>query len=235
MGDGSIPSSTLSIAAAVTKRVKLGTGICLLPEREPIITAKTIATLDVISGGRVILGVGAGWLREETEALGTNFLTRWKRLRETVEALRVLWTEPEPSYAGELVKFPAVRCDPKPIQKRIPILLGARGEKAMERVIRTYDGWVPIAGRPASFKRDIDAIKKLATERGRNPDTLHISGFVGPGEDGISSEDLKLYKEAGAHRLVLFSQGDAIRMAEGKTMEIVRRLASTVERAAKLN
>ena len=95
------------------------------------------------------------------------------------------------------MKFPAVRCDPKPIQKRIPILLGARGEKAMERVIRTYDGWVPIAGRPASFKRDIDAIKKLASERGRNPDTLHISGFVGPGEDGISSEDLKLYKEAG--------------------------------------
>ncbi len=228
------PFVALSIAAAVTKRVKLGTGICLLPEREPIITAKTIATLDVISGGRVILGVGAGWLREETEALGTNFLTRWKRLRETVEALRVLWTQPEASYQGELVKFPAVRCDPKPIQKRIPILLGARGEKAMERVIRSYDGWVPIAGRPASFKRDIDAIKKLASERGRNPDTLHISGFVGPGEDGISAEDLKLYKEAGAHRLVLFSQGDAIKMASGKTMEIVRRLAPTVERAAKL-
>lgn len=127
-------------------------------------------------------------------------------MRETVEALRVLWTEAEASYQGELVKFPAVRCDPKPIQKRIPILLGARGPKAMERVVRTYDGWVPIAGRPASFKRDIDAVKKLASERGRNPDTLHISGFVGPGEDGISSEDLKLYKEAGAHRLVLFSR-----------------------------
>ncbi len=229
------PFVALSIAAAVTKRVKLGTGICLLPEREPIVTAKTIATLDVISGGRVLLGIGAGWLREETEALGTNFGTRWKRLRETVEAMRVLWTEPEASYQGELVKFPAVRCDPKPIQKRIPILLGARGPKAIERVVRSYDGWVPIAGRPASFKRDIEEFKRVARERGRDPESFDISGFVGPGEDGISSEDLKLYQEAGAHRLVLFSQGDAIKMAAGKTLEIVRRLAPTVERAAKLN
>src|SRR5208337_4812147 len=122
------PFVALSVAAAVTRRVKLGTGICLLPEREPIVTSKTIATLDVVSGGRVILGVGGGWLREETEALGTSFGTRWKRLRETVEAIRVLWTQPEPSYQGELVKFPAVRCDPKPIQKPgPPILLGARG------------------------------------------------------------------------------------------------------------
>jgi alkanesulfonate monooxygenase SsuD/methylene tetrahydromethanopterin reductase-like flavin-dependent oxidoreductase (luciferase family) len=88
------PFVALSVAAAVTRRVKLGTGICLLPEREPIVTAKTIATLDVVSGGRVILGVGGGWLREETEALGTSFGTRWKRLRETVEAIRVLWTQP---------------------------------------------------------------------------------------------------------------------------------------------
>jgi probable F420-dependent oxidoreductase len=229
------PFVALSIAAAVTKRIKLGTGICLLPEREPIIAAKTIATLDVISGGRVILGVGAGWLREETEALGTNFVTRWKRLRETVEAMRVLWTQPEASYQGELVKFPAVRCDPKPIQKRIPILLGARGPKAIERVIRTYDGWVPIAGRPASFKRDVEALRKAATEHGRDPKTLNISAFIGPNEDGISSDDLKLYKEAGADRLVLFSQGDAIKMAAGQTLGIVRRLAPTVERAAKLN
>jgi probable F420-dependent oxidoreductase len=229
------PFVALSIAAAVTRRVKLGTGICLLPEREPIITAKTIATLDIVSSGRVILGVGAGWLREETEAMGTNFGTRWKRLRETVEALRVLWTEGEPSYQGELVNFPAVRCDPKPIQKPgPPILLGARGPKALERVVSTYDGWVPLAGKPQSFKRDIDALKKVAVEQGRNPDSLQISGFVGPSEDGISLEDLKLYQEAGAHRLVLFSQADAIKMAAGKTLEIVRRLAPTVERAAKM-
>ena len=226
------PFVALSVAAGVTRRVKLGTGICLLPEREPIIAAKTIASLDVISKGRIILGVGAGWLREETEAMGTRFETRWKRLRETVEAMRVLWTQSEPSYQGDLVKFPAVRCDPKPIQKPgPPILLGARGPRAIERVVRTYDGWVPIAGRPQSLKRDIDALKKVAIERGRNPDSLNISAFIGPPENGIALEDLRLYKEAGAHRLVLFSQSDAIKMASGKTLDIVRRLAPTVERA----
>ena len=244
-GDGTLPEHygrwmdpfvALSVAAAVTRRVKLGTGICLLPEREAIITAKTIATLDILSGGRVILGVGAGWLREETEAMGARFGTRWKRLRETVEAMRVLWTQAEPAFQGELVKFPAVRCDPKPIQKPgPPILLGARGPKALERVVRTYDGWAPIAGRPQSFKRDVDELKRVATERGRNPESLHISAFVAPAEDGISLENLKLYREAGAHRLVLFSQGDAIKMAAGKTLEIVRRLAPTVERAQKVN
>ena len=226
------PFVALSVAAGVTRRVKLGTGICLLPEREPIIAAKTIASLDVISKGRVILGVGAGWLREESEAMGTRFETRWKRLRETVEAMRALWTQSEPSYQGDLVKFPAVRCDPKPIQKPgPPILLGARGPRAIERVVRTYDGWVPIAGRPQSLKRDIDALKKVAIERGRNPDSLNISAFIGPPENGIALEDLRLYKEAGAHRLVLFSQSDAIKMASGKTLDIVRRLAPTVERA----
>jgi hypothetical protein len=100
--------------------------------------------------------------------------------------------------------------------------------------VRTYDGWVPIAGKPQSFKRDVDALRKVATERGRKPETLNVSAFVAPADDGISSEDLKLYQEAGANRLVLFSQGDAIKMAAGKTMEIVRRLAPTVERAAKI-
>jgi len=94
------PFIALTIAATATKRIRLGTGICLLPEREALITAKTIATLDLYSGGRVILGVGAGWLREETEAMGANFGNRWKRLRETTEAMRVAWTAAEPSYMG---------------------------------------------------------------------------------------------------------------------------------------
>jgi probable F420-dependent oxidoreductase len=243
-GDGTLPEHygrwmdpfiALTVAASVTKRVKLGTGICLLPEREPIVTAKTIATLDVISGGRVILGIGAGWLREETEALGTRFGSRWKRLRETVEAMRALWTKEEPSYDGELIKFPAVRCDPKPVQKNgPPILLGARGPKAIERVVRSYDGWAPIAGRAQGLKRDIDELRKVASERGRNPETLQVSAFIAPKEDGIAADDLKQYRDAGADRLILFSQGDAIRMAEGKTLEIVKRLAPTVERAAKI-
>jgi probable F420-dependent oxidoreductase len=226
------PFIGLTIAAAVTKRVKLGTGICLLPEREPVLTAKVIATLDVVSGGRVVLGVGAGWLKEETEVFGTPFGMRWKRLRETAEAMRVLWTQPEGSYQGELVKFPPLRCDPKPVQKGgPPILLGARGPKALERVVRSYDGWAPVAGKPESFKRDIGALKKLAAERGRDPESLQITGFVAPVDSGPSLDDLKFYKEAGVHRLVLFSQRDAVEMAKGKALEIVRRVAPTAERA----
>jgi probable F420-dependent oxidoreductase len=226
------PFVALSVAAAVTKRIKLGTGICLLPEREPLVTAKAIATLDVVSRGRVVLGVGGGWLREETEATGTKFEKRWKRLRETVEALRVLWTEAEPSYSGELVNFPPLRCDPKPIQKPSPpILLGAHGAKGLERVARTYDGWCPVVGKPDAFKRDVATLRKLAAERGRKPESLFINGFVAPHENGLSVDELKLYAEAGANRIVLFSQKDAIAMAAGGTMEIVRRLANTVERA----
>ncbi len=229
------PFVALSVAAAVTKRIKLGTGICLLPEREPIITAKTIATLDVVSGGRMVLGIGGGWLREETEAMGTRFEKRWKRLRETVEAMRALWTQAEPSYQGELVKFPPLRCDPKPLQKPgPPILLGALGQKAFERIARSYDGWAPIAGRPQRLKEEIDSLRKVFARAGRDPESLQVSAFVDPGEDGISAEDLKLYKGAGANRLILFSQRDAVRMANGRALEVIRRIAPTVERAQKI-
>ena len=154
IGDGKLPEHynrwadpfiALTVAATVTKTIKLGTAICLLPEREPLMTAKVIASLDHYSGGRVIIGAGAGWLREETEVMGTRFRVRWKRMRECVEAMRVLWTKAEASYEGETVRFPAVRCEPKPVQKNgPPILLGAHGPKALERVARTYDGWLPL-------------------------------------------------------------------------------------------
>jgi probable F420-dependent oxidoreductase len=229
------PFVGLALAAGVTRRIKLGTGICLLPEREPLITAKTIATLDVVSGGRVILGVGAGWLKEETEATGANFGTRWKRLRETVEALRSLWSEPEASYQGEIIRFPAVRCEPKPIQKGgPPILLGAHGPKGLERVARTYDGWCPVAGKPEAFKRDVAELRRLAAAQGRNPDSLRIMAFVSPSEDGIPTDTLKLYAEVGVERLVLFSQRDAVAMARGQTLAIIRRLAPTIERAMQI-
>jgi probable F420-dependent oxidoreductase len=226
------PFVVLSIAATVTKRIKLGTGICLLPEREPLITAKAVASLDLYSRGRVVLGVGAGWLREETEAMGAHFGTRWKRLRETVEALRVLWSEPEPSYAGELVHFPAVRCEPKPIQKPYPpILLGGHGPKVLERVARTYDGWMPLVPNPESLKRDVAALGKLAAEHGRNPGALHITALVDPRDSGPSLEDLRKYAEAGASRVVLFSQKIATAMADGQALELIKRFGPVVERA----
>lgn len=226
------PFIALTIAAAVTKKIKLGTGVCLLPERETLITAKVAASLDLFSGGRFLLGVGAGWLREETEAMGANFGLRWKRTREAVEAMRILWTRREASYQGEMVKFPAVRSEPKPVQKAgPPVLLGAHGPKALERVARTYDGWMPLVASAGELKESVAELRKLAAGHGRDPGSIQISPLVDPGEQGLSADEVKRYREAGASRLIFLSQKMAAEGAEGKTLEWVRRLAPAVERA----
>src|SRR5260221_9600006 len=228
------PFIALTVAATVTKRIKLGTGICLLPERDPLMTAKVIASLDFYSGGRVILGAGAGWLKEETEVMGTRFSSRWKRMRETVEAMRILWTQSEASYEGELIRFPAVRCEPKPVQKPCPpVLLGAHGPKALERVARTYDGWFPLVHNVADFQKDMVTLRKLTTEAGRNPDTLQVTIIVDPRDGGPSVDEFKRYRDAGAQRVILFSQPQGTEGAEGKSLEIVDRLAPIVEVAQK--
>ena len=226
------PFVALSIAAAVTKRINLATGVCLLPEREPLITAKTVASLDVYSGGRVILGVGAGWLREETEAMGAHFGSRWKRLRETVEAMRIAWSQPEPSYAGDIVHFPPLRCEPKPLQKPYPpILLGGHTPEVLERVARNYDGWMPLVPNPEALQRNVATLRKLTAEQGRNPDSLHITAFVDPGENGPSVDELKRYADAGASRVVIFSQKTASAIADGAALDLIDRFQPVVERA----
>ncbi len=226
------PFVALSIAAAVTKKIKLGTGICLLPEREPLITAKVAASLDLFSGGRLLLGVGAGWLREETEAMGANFGLRWRQTRETVEAMRLLWTHREASYEGEIVRFPAVRCEPKPIQKPYPpVILGAHGSKALDRVARTYDGWMPLMDNPDELKRDVATIRKLAADHGRKPESIRISPLVDPKENGPSIDDLKRFRDAGVNRIVLLSQKTAAETARGKAPELARHFAQVVDRA----
>jgi probable F420-dependent oxidoreductase len=226
------PFIGLAIAAAVTKKIKLGTGICLLPEREPLITAKAVASLDLFSNGRALLGVGAGWLREETEAMGAKFGTRWKQTRETVEAMRLLWTQNEASYEGEIIRFPPVRCEPKPVQKpHPPVILGAHGPKALERVARTYDGWMPLMDSPDELKRDTAIIRKLALDHGRKPESIQISPLVDPKENGPSSDDLKRFRDAGVSRIVLLSQATVAATATGKAPELARHFAQVVERA----
>jgi alkanesulfonate monooxygenase SsuD/methylene tetrahydromethanopterin reductase-like flavin-dependent oxidoreductase (luciferase family) len=150
--------------------------------------------------------------------------------------MRVAWTEPEPSYAGELVHFPPLRCEPKPLQKPYPpILLGGHGPKVLERVARTYDGWMPLVPNPQSLKRDVAALRKLATEQGRNPDTIHITALVEPHESGPSLDDLRQYAEAGASRVVIFSQKMAIAMADGAALELIKRFEGVVERAQQVS
>jgi probable F420-dependent oxidoreductase len=241
VGDGKLPDHytrwvdpfiALTVAATVTKKIKLATGICLLPEREPLITAKLIASLDFYSNGRVIVGAGAGWLKEETEAMGTKFGYRWRRLRETVEAMRVLWTNREATYQGEMVRFPAVLCDPKPIQKGgPPILLGAHGPKALERVARTYDGWMPLAESPEQVKRDVATIHKLAANHGRKPDSIQITVLVDSDKGMPSRDDLQRYRDAGASRFIPFSQKMGSDSAAGKAPEQLQHFAPLIERA----
>jgi probable F420-dependent oxidoreductase len=230
------PFVALTVAACATRKIKLGTGICLLPEREVLITAKVTATLDMFSGGRLVLGVGAGWLREETEVMGANFGLRWRKTREMVEALRVLWTQREAAYQGEIVRFAAVRCEPKPVQKpHPPIILGAHGPKALERVARSYDGWMPLVHSPDELRESLAQLRKLTTQHGRDPDALHISPLIDPLESGPSADDLKRYRDAGAARLILLSQKTVAETADGRAQALIRRFASVVENAARVN
>ena len=139
------PFVSLALAASATKSLKIGTGISLITERDPILMAKQVATLDFVSGGRLILGVGAGWNQEEMENHGVAFSTRWKILRERILAMREIWTQDEAEYHGEFVDFDKIWAFPKPIQAGGPkILIGASSEYVFRRIADYGDGWMPI-------------------------------------------------------------------------------------------
>jgi len=227
------PFIALATAAATTRTIKLGTGICLLPERNVIETAKAVASLDLYSGGRFIFGVGAGWFPEEAAIMGVDFKRRWLHLRESVEALRELWTKEEASYAGEIIKFPAVRLHPKPVQKPgPPIILGAHDPKhAMRRVARYADGWCPGGLTPMQAGECIPQIRSMAREFGRDPDRLEFSVLqMAASIAGPSDEMIAQYREAGVTRIVVLP----IASAESDGVSLVRELAPLVTRAAKL-
>ena len=144
------PFVALTAAAAVTTNLKLGTGICLMIERDPITTAKEVASLDLISNGRFIFGIGGGWNAEEMEDHGTNFKRRWRILRENILAMKAIWTEDEPEFHGRYVNFDKMWAWPKPAQRpHPPILMGGDGPTTFDRVLEYCDGWMPISGRAA--------------------------------------------------------------------------------------
>lgn len=233
-GRWSDPFIALTVAAAATTRIKLATGICLLPEREPMVTAKAIASLDYYSGGRVILGIGAGWLKEETEIMGANFGSRWQRTREMTEAMRVLWTEENASYQGKHINFPPVRSEPKPVQAGgPPVLLGGHGEKSLRRIAKNYDGWCPLANDPVEFAREAAELKEMFRSEGRDPSKLILSPFVDPENGKLSDATLKAFRDAGAHRLVMFYSQQTHELADGAA-PLMERVANIVERARPL-
>jgi probable F420-dependent oxidoreductase len=161
------PFVALTVAAAATRTIRVATGICLLIQRDPIHTAKEAASLDLVSKGRFIFGVGAGWNREEMADHGTEFSSRWKLLREKVEAVKAIWTQDEAEYQGDMVSFGPMWCWPKPVQKpHPPVLLGGSGPKILERVVRYADGWMPNRG--SAIER-IPELQELARAAGRAP------------------------------------------------------------------
>ncbi len=183
------PFLALMAAAAVTKTIKLATGICLLVERDPIATAKEVSSLDRLSNGRVLFGIGAGWNVEEMANHGTVFRRRWRVLRERVEAMKRIWTEEAAEYHGEFVNFDPIWQHPKPLQKpHPPIILGSASRKSLDRVVDYCDGWVPIGFAVRDLPGAIRTLHERAQARGRDPRSIEVSLFWAPGDaDGLRS------------------------------------------------
>lgn len=199
------PFISLAAAVAVTSRIRLATGICLLAERNPLLVAKEVATLDHLSSGRVILGVGGGFFREEAEIMGTDFDRRYLRIRESVLAMREIWTKEEAEFHGRIIDFPPIRSEPKPVQKPWPpVHLGSVGEKAIRRVARWADGWCPVSFfPPEQMSQDVKRIRDLAREFGRDPASLEMSIFVGISEESPMVDIIRRWEEVGFDRVVL--------------------------------
>ncbi len=192
------PFVALAIAAAATRTLKVGTGICLLIQRDPIITAKEVASLDVLSNGRFLFGIGGGWNVDEIENHGTGFRSRWKVLRERVEAMKKIWTEDAPEYHGEFVNFDPLWSWPKPVQKpHPPILLGGHSPQTLQRVVDYCDGWMPIGIRARNIVEDIKELHRRAEAAGRDPQTIPVTVFGAP----AAQEVVQQYEEAGVERV----------------------------------
>jgi len=192
------PFVALGLAAAVTTRLKLATGICLLIERDTITTAKEVATLDFLSNGRFLFGIGGGWNVEEMGHHGTVFKTRWKKLREQVAAMKQIWTADAAEYRGEFVNFEPIWSWPKPVQKpHPPILLGGHSPQVLQRVVEYCDGWMPIGGRAAALLADLQRLRQLAEQKGRDPRTVSVTVFGAPADAAV----LEQYRAAGIERV----------------------------------
>jgi probable F420-dependent oxidoreductase len=202
------PLLALARAGATTSRIKLGTGVCLVPERNPILTAKQIATLDDGSGGRFLFGIGGGWNPEESAILGGDFEHRWSQVKEYIAAMKVLWQDDVSEYHGRYVSFPPVRCFPKPRSKpHPPILIGSvNNPRALKRVAQWGDGWIPVVQNVGEFADGVKRIKAIAAEIKRDANTLDFTVFGGE-KQWQSKEEIREFERAGANRVVLWLNG----------------------------
>jgi probable F420-dependent oxidoreductase len=207
--DGVIPESyshfvdpfvALARASGTTSRIKLGTGIVLVPERHPLVLAKEVSTLDLFSGGRFLFGIGAGWLREETEIMGGDFDHRWTQTRESILAMKELWTKTEAEFHGTYYDFPPVRSYPKPKQKpHPPVLLGGGARKVLERIVAWGDGWLPNRVTPEQLRESRATLDRLAKDAGRDPSAITITVHGQPADRDL----IRRFHDAGANRVLV--------------------------------
>jgi probable F420-dependent oxidoreductase len=218
------PFVALATAAAVTKTLKLGTGVCLVIERDPIITAKEVASLDLLSNGRFIFGVGAGWNVEEMANHGTEFKSRRRLMRERIEAMKAIWTQDEPSYHGRFVNFDPIWCYPKPVQKPYPpIIMGGHAPAAMRAAIAYCDGWMPTVRGEAFFPK-LSEFRELLAQSSRDPKTLSIGAYYDP--SGNLDQDRRA--------LARFADASVDRVSSWVPPETRDRVLAKVEEWAKL-
>ena len=222
------PFVTLTAAAMATSTLKVGTGVCLVAQRDPIQTAKLVASIDQVSGGRFVLGVGNGWNRDEMENHGTDFATRHKRARENIEAMKELWTESKAEYHGEFVNFEPMMTWPKPVQKpHPPIIVGGAFPYGARRALRYGDGWMPHRTRTqyADVQALLPKFREMATEAGRDPASVPITIWG-------AKENLDLLKrdrDDGVSRLVVSldsGKADAILPELDRWATLIRQLGS---------
>ena len=207
------PFVALTVAALSSRRLLIGTGICLLIQRDPIHTAKEAASVDGLSGGRFLFGIGGGWNREEMADHGTEFSSRWKLLRERTEAIKAIWTQDEAEYHGEMVDFGPMWAWPKPVQKpHPPVILGGNGENTLKRVIAYCDGWMPNRGQALERIPDLRRMEEAA---GRG----HIPVSFYPRADAASIERAG---EAGVERCIFYVPADGRAPALAKLDELAK-------------
>ena len=195
------PFIALAIAASVTSTIRLGTGICLVIERDTISTAKEVSTLDLVSGGRFEFGIGAGWNQKEMENHGTNYQSRFAKMKDQILAMREIWSKDEAEYQGEFIKFGPMWAWPKPVQDTLPVLLGGESIHTLKRIVDYCDGWLPRARDPENLLKGMETLKNLADEAGRN---IPVSIFAAP------PKWLTRFKEAGAKRSIMILPAEDI-------------------------
>ena len=197
------PLIWLAYVAAVTERIKLATGVLILPQRNPLITAKAVATLDVLSGGRVILGVGVGWLEEEFKALGVSFHDRGARLDDSIEAMRTLWADEKATVHNHHVSFDNCISRPAPVNGTVPIVIGGQTPPAIRRAGRLGDGFFPVGNNVADVGPAIELMRRSAEEAGRDPDSIEITaGAFVPDVDELFRR-VEAFQQLGVARVVI--------------------------------